>query len=357
MVISTNNQNVDVFLYQWVDFNKDYEDVRNLGRLGGSRQAASRLRDIERDAIDHPNRPQWIIAARRKNSIWGVVAILRVRPPSVEDSRLQGNQEKYIYFDTEQSIILTTPTDKPIINDAVNKSLNNIISENTRGENGKKFSLPVTVLNNLISMGVLTLKARVEELRANFISQQVSNFPEPMSDKPSIDVIIPIPSYDLNNTEDTLLSDFEAASKNLESEFPGIGEDVDAIAKRRLGQGPFRRLLERQYGVQCVISGMTMRELLIASHIIPWSKSEPNEKIDPNNGLLLSVNWDSVFDKGFISFDDNGEIIVSKYLDDESAVTLGIRKDARLPEYVFKTRRQYLQYHREKIFERFLKVA
>lgn len=125
------------------------------------------------------------------------------------------------------------------------------------------------------------------------------------------------------------------------------GEEVDAIVKRRIGQGPFRDLLEEVHGVTCCVSGITNRRLLIASHIVPWSKASSIQKTDHENGLLLSVIWDALFDKGFISFDDHGKLLRSEELDNATAERLGISMEAKLPEEMLtKRRKENLSWHR-----------
>lgn len=79
------------------------------------------------------------------------------------------------------------------------------------------------------------------------------------------------------------------------------GEERMGLVKIRVNQGVFREELLKRYG-KCVLCGIKKRELLIASHIKPWKFSEPEEKVDVDNGL--------------ISFGDGGEIIISKSLDD-----------------------------------------
>ncbi len=141
----------------------------------------------------------------------------------------------------------------------------------------------------------------------------------------------------------------EGESNQIVSEYANKpGTDVEAIVKRRIGQGPFRSLLENIYGVSCCLSGLANRRLLIASHIVPWSKSSDNQKTDPENGLLLSVIWDALFDKGFVSFDDNGKLLCSDILDEDTARLLGISLDVSLPtELLTDKRRKNLFWHRE----------
>ena len=127
------------------------------------------------------------------------------------------------------------------------------------------------------------------------------------------------------------------------------GEDVDAIVKRRVGQGPFRSLLIAKYGCECSVSGVGNNSLLIASHIVPWSESTADQKTDPDNGLLLSVTWDALFDKGFVSFDDNGNLMRSKRLDDDTVSRLGVTTEVNLPgKWLTEGRKKNLAKHREK---------
>ncbi len=83
------------------------------------------------------------------------------------------------------------------------------------------------------------------------------------------------------------------------------------IARR--GQGIYRsnvRLVEKS----CRVTGVTEPQHLVASHIKPWSKSDDLEKLDGYNGLLLSPHIDHLFDKGFISFTDQGAVLASRHL-------------------------------------------
>lgn len=65
----------------------------------------------------------------------------------------------------------------------------------------------------------------------------------------------------------------------------------------------------------CPLTGITDPSLLRASHIIPWSKCETDaERLNPDNGLLLSALWDAAFDEGLVSFTDDGRPIFSESL-------------------------------------------
>ncbi len=145
------------------------------------------------------------------------------------------------------------------------------------------------------------------------------------------------------------------ATKNLTSISQEEKDEVEEInnSKRtptqkqrlidaRLGQGKFRRdvvSIEKN----CRITGTSDIAFLIASHIKPWSKSNDIEKLDGNNGLLLSPHVDKLFDKGFISFSNNGDILIK----DEAK---GVFKSWNLQDTNVgsfnKKQQEYLAYHR-----------
>jgi predicted restriction endonuclease len=120
-----------------------------------------------------------------------------------------------------------------------------------------------------------------------------------------------------------------------------------AIILSRIGQGKFREELIDLWNC-CVISKFDDSIFLIASHIKPWKKSTNQEKIDKYNGLLLLPTYDKLFDLGFISFDDEGKIIISKFLQDFGK--LGI--DETMVIDIKKNNKKYLKYHREEILKK-----
>ncbi|WP_316739892.1 HNH endonuclease [Pedobacter aquatilis] len=80
--------------------------------------------------------------------------------------------------------------------------------------------------------------------------------------------------------------------------------EKQSLILTRIGQGKYREGLIKLWG-RCSISKFPDVSLLVASHIKPWSKCLPKERIDPYNGFLLLPNYDKVFDKGLITFDGN----------------------------------------------------
>jgi hypothetical protein len=94
-----------------------------------------------------------------------------------------------------------------------------------------------------------------------------------------------------------------------------INETVKAtLILARRGQGAYRERV-RFFEGACRVTGVDRPELLIASHIKPWKASTNDERVNGHNGLFLSPHVDKLFDSGFISFEDSGEMLVSPQLD------------------------------------------
>src|SRR5205807_1990193 len=88
----------------------------------------------------------------------------------------------------------------------------------------------------------------------------------------------------------------------------------EEVRKARVGQGRFRRSLLELWDARCAVTGVEMPAVLTASHIKPWRCATNAERLDQNNGLLLLAQYDRLFDRGFISFADDGGILLSPAL-------------------------------------------
>jgi hypothetical protein len=94
-----------------------------------------------------------------------------------------------------------------------------------------------------------------------------------------------------------------------------VATEAWRLQKARLGQGPFRTALMIRWDGACPLTGIREPALLRASHIVPWNRCETDaERLNPENGLLLSALWDAAFDRGLISFGDDGAAIASPRL-------------------------------------------
>jgi hypothetical protein len=118
-----------------------------------------------------------------------------------------------------------------------------------------------------------------------------------------------------------------------------------ALIDARRGQGGFRRNLDVYWGHACAVTKCALRDLLRASHIKPWRYSTREERLDPANGLLLSANIDILFDKGHLSFDDDGRMLISSRLSTTERRALGL--SGRLRRKPHARQRIYLAQHRK----------
>ncbi len=149
--------------------------------------------------------------------------------------------------------------------------------------------------------------------------------------------------HDLSASDDLLIHEGELIS------LPET--ERESIVKARVGQGVFRKqLLEMWDG--CAVTGVKLPDLLRASHIKPWRDSTNPERTNRYNGLLLLPQYDHLFDKGFISFDDQGQLLRSPALDRIPISQLGINDTDRLRS-LSENHQAFLRYHREETFVRF----
>lgn len=116
----------------------------------------------------------------------------------------------------------------------------------------------------------------------------------------------------------------------------------------RRGQGKFRERV-RNFERSCRVTGVSAEKLLIASHIKPWAISTNEERLSGHNGLFLSPHIDKLFDSGFMSFENSGEILISPQLDDDVLsrwhidATRKVRKFGADQAY-------FMEYHRSDVF-------
>lgn len=159
------------------------------------------------------------------------------------------------------------------------------------------------------------------------------------NDETNNQVVDYITSYETNQSE---------AVNEIENVNDLVGDDVLALVKQRVNQGDFRRKLLQRFKT-CCICGASLKECLIASHIKPWRDCSPEEKTDVNNGLLLCPNHDKLFDLGYISFDDDGKILISEQLDANNRMWLNALQTMKIK--ITDKNLFYLAYHREHIFK------
>lgn len=119
--------------------------------------------------------------------------------------------------------------------------------------------------------------------------------------------------------------------------------------RERIGQDVFREALMDFWGGRCALSGMALpSELLRASHAKRWAEASDAERLDPFNGFLLATRYDALFDKGLISFEDDGRILISPELSSEVRRFVGLDDSMRL-RFVVPGHIPFLRYHRKHV--------
>lgn len=134
------------------------------------------------------------------------------------------------------------------------------------------------------------------------------------------------------------------------------GETAIRQVKTRVNQSVFRQMVLTNYTSKCAITGIDIPELLLASHIIPWSKSE-KERLNPENGICLSALYDKAFDCGLIGINQNYEVILSTSIKKKKDSLFyknhfePIEKIKITEPLKYLPRKEFLEYHLDTIFQ------
>lgn len=160
------------------------------------------------------------------------------------------------------------------------------------------------------------------------------------------------------NGQDSMLLQPEAALEEWERGVERMIQNTStlpetekqSLVQARRGQGIFRANVQRIEN-RCRITKVNRLEHLIASHCKPWRDSNNDERLDGENGLLLTPTIDHLFDKGFISFEGNGRLIISPVAHRPSLIKMGIDVEHDLNVGAFSEgQRRFLDYHQENVF-------
>lgn len=142
------------------------------------------------------------------------------------------------------------------------------------------------------------------------------------------------------------LREFVAKTRNPPSSTEAVREVV-----QRVGQDIFRRTLIDYWGGRCAVTGFDVVEVLRASHIKPWADCESDaERLDVFNGLLLAPHLDALFDRGLVTFSDEGQLLRSPQLSDRQWAMLGIGAVGARADSLADGHRRYLAWHRVEVF-------
>lgn len=131
---------------------------------------------------------------------------------------------------------------------------------------------------------------------------------------------------------------------------PPASTEVERLVKQRVGQDVFREALLAYWQGACAVTGVAVPEVLRASHAKPWAScATDDERLDVFNGFLLCAHLDALFDRGLITFADDGTIILSSRLPDAQAALLHLTTELRL-RHIAQAHLPYLVHHREEVF-------
>ncbi|SMF55606.1 HNH endonuclease [Azospirillum oryzae] len=123
---------------------------------------------------------------------------------------------------------------------------------------------------------------------------------------------------------------------------------AERLVLQRIGQDIFRERLMAYWHRRCPLTGITDPSLLRASHMIPWAKClDDAERLNVHNGLLLSGLWDAAFDRGLVTFDDDGHPVFSPGLSEAAKTELRWYQPIPLTD----KHRMRLAWHRAHLFE------
>ena len=144
--------------------------------------------------------------------------------------------------------------------------------------------------------------------------------------------------------------DIENGAYTIPKGFALKEKDREVVAKARTGQGLYRSLLLKKWKNMSSISDYNNVAFMVASHIKPWKNCNNQECVDPENGLLLTPNYDFLFDQGYITFDDAGNVILSSKITEEDISEFSFDKNTKI-KAVSEKMKEYLMYHRKFVFK------
>jgi putative restriction endonuclease len=128
------------------------------------------------------------------------------------------------------------------------------------------------------------------------------------------------------------------------------GTEVERLVRQRVGQDVFREALLDYWGGACAVTALALPDVLRASHAKPWADcTSDEERLDVFNGFLLVAHLDALFDRGLITFDAGGDLVIGPRLSAEHRASLHLSEGMRL-RWVAPEHLPFLRWHREHVF-------
>ena len=128
--------------------------------------------------------------------------------------------------------------------------------------------------------------------------------------------------------------------------------EVERIVSQRLGQQEFRNSLLSYWKNACAVTSIKLPEILRASHAKPWADCETDaDRLNVFNGFLLIANLDALFDRGLITFDDEGRLLCSSQLSATQKEALGLTASPGL-RWLTSDHLPFLHWHQTHVFNK-----
>ena len=196
--------------------------------------------------------------------------------------------------------------------------------------------------NGIQSIYLTELSLNFTEVLSGLIGNEVRPLVESSADVVSLQNEKLVTGDDLDVWERRL-------EEQVETDVSVNETDREAIVRARRGQGLFKQRV-MQIETYCRITGVDNLSHLVASHCKPWRDSTNEERLNGENGLLLTPSIDHLFDRGFIGFEDSGDLIISPVAHKPSLQRMGVETNRSVNVGKFtEGQRQYLDYHRNSV--------
>ncbi len=125
------------------------------------------------------------------------------------------------------------------------------------------------------------------------------------------------------------------------------------LVTTRVGQGSYRKSLLHRWEYQCAVTQFNDPRILIASHIVPWKVASDAQRLDVDNGILLSPTYDALFDRHLITFENSGKIVLSNQIEMDAYHKIGVTGKERIIQPLNMGNLAYLGIHHQTFDKQF----
>jgi len=222
-----------------------------------------------------------------------------------------------------------------------------------------RHSAKVTIICNdneeqlLVKVSSVTTAGLITELSRSFAKHQISNDTYLLPDIMQLAEFLRRASVLAQALPNQAVIQFHKEIDEVMATVPGSikNTEVERLVKQRIGQDRFRSIMLDYWVDACAVTGLSVTEVLRASHAKPWSEcASDEERLDVFNGFLLCANLDALFDRFLISFEDDGQILISPKISEDQRQKLGLDNSLSL-RWIAKQHTSYLNFHRSKFLE------